>query len=42
MAIAALLGSGMRAAGGAMVKSGAKGLTKGMIGRRGKKAAATT
>ena len=38
MAIAALLGSGMRAAGGAMVKSGAKGLAKGMIGRRGKKA----
>ena len=37
MAIAALLGSGMRAAGGAMVKSGAKGLAKGMIGRRGKK-----
>ena len=38
MAIAGLLGSGMRAAGGAMVKSGARGMTKGLIGRRGKKA----
>ena len=34
MAIAGLLGAGMRSAGGSMVKSGAKGLAKGMIGRR--------
>ena len=36
MAIAGLLGAGMRSAGGAMAKSGAKAMTKGMIGRRNK------
>ena len=36
MALPALLGAGMRAAGGAMVKSGGKAMAKGMFGRKNK------